>query len=141
MAIKMRYLYFSGKKKIAALGQHVKTKYELSINSVDVIPPAYSCDKERVVLIAVSHKGSELPDQLRLFLREMTKARAANTAVIIDGDQKAADAVVGYLREGGTNVVGSPLFFNGGNIFNSKLSDAEAQAADAWIDSIITSLA
>ena len=47
MAIKMRYLYFSGKKKVAALGQHVKTKYDLSINSVDVIPPAYSCDKER----------------------------------------------------------------------------------------------
>ena len=141
MAIKMRYLYFSGKKKIAALGQFIKNKYELSINSVDVIPPAYSCDKERIVLIAVSQKGSESPDALRLFLREMTKVRAANTAVIIDGDQKAADAICGYLREGGTNLVGDVLFFNGGNIFNSKLSDAETAAACAWVDGIISSLA
>jgi len=141
MAIKMRYLYYSGKKKVAALGNHIKAKYELNINSVDVIPPAYSCDKERVVLIAVTQKGPESPDALRLFLREMTKARAANCAVIIDGDQRAADAICGFLREGGTNVVGEPFFFNGGNIFNSKLTDAEAAAADAWVDGIISSLA
>ena len=75
MAIKMRYLYFSGKKKIAALGQHVKTKYELSINSVDVIPPAYSCDKERIVVLgiclgAASFALSVLVDRARAIQEE-----------------------------------------------------------------------
>ena len=139
MAIKMRYLYFSGKKKIAALGQHVKEKYELQINSVDVIPPAYSCDKERLVILALTLKG-DMKDQLRLFLREMTKDRARNTAVIIDGDQKAADGVLKLLTEAGTNVAGEVLFFNGGNLFNTKLSAEEAASVDAWIDGIIANL-
>ena len=139
MAIKMRYLYFSGKKKIAALGQHVKEKYELQINSVDVIPPAYSCDKERLVILALTLKG-DMKDQLRLFLREMTKERARNTAVIVDGDQKAADDVVKLLKEAGTNVSGDVLFFNGGNLFNTKLSAEEAAAVDTWIDGIIANL-
>ena len=34
MAIKMRYLYFSGKKKMAAIGDAVKKKYDLQIKQL-----------------------------------------------------------------------------------------------------------
>ena len=57
MAIKMRYLYASGKKKFATIGDIIKQKFSLtSNNSVDVIPPAYPCDKERFVFIGISVK-------------------------------------------------------------------------------------
>jgi len=139
MAIKMRYLYFSKKAKIRAIGEQIKAKYELNVNSVDVIPPAYSCDKERLVLLSVSAKG-EAPDALRLFCREMTKVRSANTAIIMDGDQKAADAIKKYLTEAGTNVVGETLFISGGNLFQTKPSADEMTKIYAWIDENIANL-
>ncbi|MBQ2513463.1 MAG: hypothetical protein II534_08985 [Clostridia bacterium] len=140
MAIKMRYLYFSGKKKIASIGPYIKAKYDLPINSVDVIPPAYSCDKERIVILGLSLK-KEIPDQLRLFCREMTKARAVNTALIVDGDPAAANAVRDTLKEAGTNVVGETLFIKGGMpIFGGNLSDEEKKAVDVWIEGVVSSL-
>ena len=140
MAIKMRYLYYSGKKKMAAIGEAIKAKYELQINSVDVIPPAYSCDKERVVILAVSCKGGEPSDKLRLFCKELTKLRAQNTCLLMDGDQKSADAIKGYVTEAGSNFIGDIKFINGGGLFNSKPSEAELNDIYAWIDGIIASL-
>ena len=46
MAIKMRVLYNSAKPKIKNIANEIKAHYELGVNAVDVIPPAYSCDKE-----------------------------------------------------------------------------------------------
>ena len=57
MAIKMRILYASNKKKMVNFANEIKAKYELAFNSVDVIPPAYPCDKERIVVLAISAKG------------------------------------------------------------------------------------
>lgn len=141
MAIKMRYLYFSGKKKYEEIGAHIKAKFELQINSVDKIPPAYSCDKERIVVLGISAKD-ELPDQLRLFCRELTKVRAANVAIILDGNDKAEESLVKTLKEAGTNVVGPTLFIKGGMpIFGGKLSAEEIQSIDSWIDGIVANLA
>ena len=39
MAIKMRILYSSSKKKINNIANAIKAQYELAFNSVDVIPP------------------------------------------------------------------------------------------------------
>ena len=50
MAIKMRVLCGSGKKKVLNLANEIKDHYSLAFNAVDVIPPAYPCDKERIVL-------------------------------------------------------------------------------------------
>ena len=141
MAIKMRYLYFSGKKKYAQIGDHIKAKFNLQINSVDRIPPAYSCDKERIVVLGISAKD-ELPDQLRLFCRELTKVRAANVAIILDGNQKAEEALINTLKEAGTNVVGSTLYIKGGMpIIGGKLSEEEIASIDSWIDGIVANLA
>ena len=54
MAIKMRVLHATNKKKIINIANFIKRKYELSLNAVDCVPPAYSCDKERIVVLAVS---------------------------------------------------------------------------------------
>ncbi|MBQ9778059.1 MAG: hypothetical protein IJW22_03945 [Clostridia bacterium] len=89
MAIKMRVLYASSQKKIAAMAQMIKAEYDLAINAVDAIPPAYSCDKERLVILMLSLKGDP-DDQLRLFCQELTAARAANVALVIEGKEAAA---------------------------------------------------
>lgn len=141
MAIKMRYLYFAnGKKKFTTIGEFIKGKYDLSVNSVDVIPPAYSCDKERLVILGLAVKG-DIPDQLRLFCRELTKARAQNVALIVDGNEKAAKAVIDILKEAGTNVVGEILYIKGALLpFMGAVSDEEKAAIGTWADAIIADL-
>lgn len=140
MAIKMRILYASGKKKIRNLANEIKDHYSLAFNSVDVIPPAYSCDKERIVLLAVSAK-KDISDSVSLFCKELTKARAQNVALIIDGDEAAAKKLKEILTEAGTNVIEEVLYVNGGfPIFGEKLKEEEKTAAFEWVDRVMESL-
>lgn len=140
MAIKMRVLYASGKKKIQALANAIKTQYELAFNAVDCIPPAYSCDKERVVILAISAKG-EVSDQVTLFCKELTKARAQNVALMIDGDEAVAKKLKAILTEAGTNVVDEVLYVKGGlPIFGGTPKPEEKTAVFAWVDRIMQNL-
>ena len=104
MAIKMRILYSSSKKKMNNIAEEIKAKYELAFNAVDVIPPAYSCDKERIVILGISGKD-DIPNKAELFFRELTKARAQNVALIVDGSEALASKVKAILAEAGTNVI------------------------------------
>ena len=135
----MRVLYASGKKKINLIANSIKAKYDLAFNSVDVIPPAYSCDKERVVVLAISAKG-DVSDAVRLFCRELTKARAQNVALMIDGDEAAANKLKDILTEAGTNVIDEVCYVNGGGLFSSKPKAEELETVYAWIDRCIANL-
>ena len=140
MAIKMRVLYASSKKKINNIANEIKAKYELAFNSVDVIPPAYPCDKERIVVLAISAKG-DLSDAVERFCKELTKARAQNVALMIDGDQIAADKLKTILTEAGTNVIDEVHFVNGGfPIFGTNVKPEEKTATFDWIDRVIAGL-
>ena len=141
MAIKMRVLYDSNKKKIKNIAAEIKAHYELGVNAVDEIPPAYSCDKERIVILILSAKGF-VKDSLRLFCQELTKARAQNIALIIDGDQKAADNVKEIIADVAKNAVFEEvLFVNGGMpIFGGSLKPEERTAIFEWTDRVIANL-
>lgn len=140
MAIKMRVLYASGKKKIQTLANEIKAHYDLGVNAVDSIPPAYSCDKERIVLLAISAKG-DLNNSLSLFCKELTKARAQNVALIIDGDAAVADKLKAILVEAGTNVLDEVFFIKGGlPIIGGSLKPEEKTAAFEWVDRVIANL-
>ncbi len=140
MAIKMRILYASNKKKIQAFANAIKAQYELAFNSVDVIPPAYSCDKERIVILAISAKG-ELSDPVIRFSRELTRARAQNVALLIDGDETAANKLKEILTEAGTNVIDEVMYVKGGlPIIGSNPKPEEKTAVFEWIDRVMANL-
>ncbi len=141
MAIKMRVLYDSGKKKIKTIAGEIKAHYDLGVNAVDTIPPAYSCDKERIVILMLSAKG-EVKDSIRLFCQELTKARAQNIALIIDGDQKAAENVKQIIAEVAQNTVyDEVLYINGGlPIFGGAPKPEELTAIFEWTDRVIANL-
>ncbi len=138
MAIKMRVLCYPEKKKLLAIGNMIKAEYELNVNSVDRIPPAYSCDKERIVILAINIKGN-LPDDYRLFVRELTKARAANVAILTAGDDVAVEKTKEILKEAGTNIIDNVHKIKMG-LFDSKVSDAEKSEILAWVEQIKASL-
>ena len=139
MAIKMRVLCAS-KKKLQNLANNIKVKYDLAFNAVDNIPPAYPCDKERIVVLAISAKGvNGVSDGVRRFCGELTKVRAQNVALVIDGDEAAANVIKTILTEAGTNVIDEVLYMKAG-IFSSKPNAQELDAAYAWVDRVIANL-
>ena len=141
MAIKMRVLYGSNKKKIKNIAAEIKAHYQLGVNAVDTIPPAYSCDKERIVILMISAKGM-INDSLRLFCQELTKARAQNIALIIDGDEKAAENVKEIISTVANNAVyDEVLYVNGGMpIFGGSVKPEELTTVFEWIDRVLANL-
>ena len=125
MAIKMRFLYYSKQAKMKALGQAIKTEFDLSANNnaVDIIPPAYSCENERLVILGVSGKGDP-DDILRRFCSELNKKKAQNVALLVDGDEKIANRLLEVLKETGTNVSENVFYVNSPlcNVYRQMLS-------------------
>ena len=138
MAIKMRVLCYPEKKKLLAIGNMIKAEYELNVNSVDRIPPAYSCDKERLVILATNIKGS-LPDDYRLFVRELTKARAYNVAIIAAGDDACVEKTKELIKEAGANVIDDVKKIKMG-LFDNKVTDVEKAEILEWVKNTIASL-
>lgn len=140
MAIKMRVLCYPEKnKKLRTIAEMIKAEYDLNVNSVDRIPPAYSCDKERLVILATQIKGN-LPDDYRLFVRELTKVRAANVAIIAAGDEACVAKTKELLHEAGTNVLEDVKTVKIG-LFNTKVTDEEKADILAWVKTAVENLA
>ena len=143
MALKMRFLYYSSKAKIKAMAETVKKEFDLSQNhnAIDIIPPAYGCEKERLVILAVSGKG-EPDDVLRRFCLELNKNNANNVALIVDGDEKMANKILECLQQAGTNVVSDVLYFKIGGLpfLGGKLNDDEKNKLLAWVTNAIENL-
>ncbi len=133
MAIKMRVLYAADKKKLINIANFIKQKYELSQNSVDKVPPAYSCDKERIVILAVSGKA-DVEDSLRRFCIELTKDRAANVALLVDGTETYANNIKEILKGAGTNVLDDVMYIKCGLPFFASVKPEEQTALIDWID-------
>ena len=143
MALKMRFLYYSGKSKIKAMASAIKTEYNLTENhnAIDIIPPAYGCENERLVILAVSGK-SEPDDVLRRFCLELNKKSANNVAILVDGDEKMGNKLMEALKEAGTNVYPEILYFKVGGLpfLGGKLTDDEKTKLFAWVNKVIENL-
>ena len=139
----MRFLYFSKKAQMKQLASAIKTEFGLTENNnaTDIIPPAYSCENERLVILGISGKG-ELDDMVRRFCGELNKKKAQNVAILIDGDEKLAQNTVEVLKAAGTNVIENTKIvkFNGLPFIGGKLSDAELKEYLDWAHSIVDSI-
>ena len=143
--MRMRVLTKTGKGKLLAIADEV-TKLIEADKATDVIPPAYPCDKERVVFIGMTIKDAP-DDKLRLFCRELTPARAHNVALFVDGPQldnnPGLKTVIETLNEAGTNVLTDDIYYvNGGPaIFGGKkISLEERTEIVRWAEAIVTKL-
>ena len=143
MALKMRFLYYSGKGKMKSYAEAVKAEFGLAenFNAIDIIPPAYSCENERLVILAVSGKG-EPDDMLRRFCSELNKKKAQNVALLVDGDEKMGTRLLETLRATGTNVIDNVMYVKLGGLpfFGSKVSDDEKASLLAWAHAIVDAI-
>lgn len=143
MALKMRFLYYSSKGKMKNVAEAVKAEFGLAenFNAIDIIPPAYSCANERLVILAVTGKGDP-DDMLRRFCSELDKKKAQNVALLVDGDEKMGTKLISVLKETGTNVVGDVKYvkFGGLPFIGGALKDDEKADILAWAHSIVDNI-
>lgn len=143
MALKMRFLYFSKKAKMKAIAEAIKTEFDLSqnFNAIDIIPPAYSCENERLVILGVSGKGDP-DDILRRFCSELNKKKAQNIALLVDGDEKIAASLLSELKAAGSNVFDNVKYVKIGGLpfLGGKLSDEERSDILGWAHDIVNNL-
>lgn len=133
--VKMRVIYSTTKKKVVTFATAISEAFKCQ---VDDVPPAFPCDKEKLVVIVMTGKDDP-GDKLRRFCYELTPARALNVVLIIDGDPscKAVATVKEILKEAGTNVIEDTYQINGGGIFSKKISLEERTEIVKWVECII----
>ena len=136
--VKMRVMCASTKGKIKTYATALSEAFKCR---VDDVPPAYSCDKERLVLIVASLKG-EPSDKLRRFCGELNQTRAYNVALVIDNEsqQKGIETLKNTLREAGTNVIDEVYYVKAGHFSGSKISLEERTAIVKWAEGIAESI-
>lgn len=146
MAYKMRILYASSSPKIKTLANQIKENYGLSVNAVDeMLKPAYPCDKERIVILGMT-LGETPKDEIISYCKELTKDRAANVALLIDGPEAGAKKVKEILTAAGTNVIDKVFYLKPASglakvlKFLDKLTDEESKQVIAWIDEALKNL-
>ena len=143
MALKMRFLYFSKKAKMKAMAEAIKSEFDLAqnFNAIDIIPPAYSCENERLVILAISGKG-EPDDVLRRFCSELNKKKAQNVALLIDGNEKLGSRLLEILKETGTNVMENVKYIKIGGLpfLGGKLTEDEKKDLLDWAKEIVNTI-
>ena len=138
--MKMRALVVSGKGKLKAIGEILAKN---GTYAADVIPPAYSCDRERLVVIIASLK-SNMPDSFRRFCQELSKDKAQNVAFIVDGNETDAKMVADWVRSAGANVIDNILYFPVKGLFagfTKTLTAEETEKVNAWYGEVVNALA
>ena len=139
--MKLRILCNSKRGKMDTFAKAIAEKYQLTANSIDVIPPAYPCNNERIVIIGASLIGG-VPDKVRVFAQELNKTRAQNVAVYTDGNEAAANKLIEILKEAGTNVIDEVYYVKGGLLPIFKgISEKEKTDMLEWVERITTKLA
>ena len=91
------------------------------------------------MILALSGKG-DLPDDLRLFCRELTKVRAANVALLVEGNAAFADGVKAILKDAGTNVIDDVLYIKAGLPFLSGIKPEEKATILDWVKKVTENL-
>ena len=137
--MKMRALVASGKGKLKTIGDILAKNGDYA---ADVIPPAYSCDRERLVVLIASLKSS-MPDHFRRFCQELSKDKAQNVALIVDGNETDANMVIDWLKSAGTNVIDNVLYFPVKGLFagfSKTLTPEEKENVTKWYDEVIKAL-
>ncbi len=141
MAMKSRVLTVTKKAKLKTLAEKLSTKIDCH-RAVDIIPPAYTCDRERLVIIVVT-LAKNMPDDVRRFIQDLSRDKAQNVAFIADGAPELMAPIMEIVKAAGTNAIDDVLYVNGGSalpFFGAKLSSEEETAAFAWCDKILAEL-
>lgn len=135
--MRMRVLTKTNKGKLLAIADEV-TKLIEADKATDVIPSAYPCDGERLVVIVATAKN-DMPEDFCRFVRSLKRSVTANVAFIIDGTPENAAKIVEMAKTGNSNVMENDILFLEGGLpfkFMKKVTPEEMDKVRAWVADI-----
>ena len=106
--------------------------------ATDVIPSAYNCDGERLVVIVASAKPA-MPESFCRFVRSLKKSVTANVAFIIDGTPENAAKIVEMAKTNDANVLADNILYITGGLpfkFLKKVTDEEMNSVKEWVKAV-----
>lgn len=138
--------------KMQALYQSTKTDNTYRLSEVvsrehkckcDQIPPAYPCENEKLVFIAVEGKNSKPDKKVIAFCKDLTPARCKNVAFIIVSTTgtEGCSTLTEIVKSKGVNVVNSfECKVKGGLFGMGKVSDSDLANCKTWAQKVVDSL-
>lgn len=138
MKMKLRVLTVTNKGKLLSLASMLANEY--SNYAADIIPPAYPCETERLVVIFFS-AAAKYSASFESFCRNLNKGTAQNVALVVDGDPEKAQPIIDIIKSAGTNFCEEILTINGGLPFKflKKTTEEEKTMVKEWLDRVIKS--
>ena len=139
--MRMRVLTQTNKGKLLAIADEV-TKLIEADKATDVIPSAYPCDGERLVVIVATAKP-KMSESFGLFVRSLKKSVTANVAFIIDGTPENAAKIVEMAKTNDANVIDDNILYMNGGLpfkFMKKVTDEEMNTVKEWVKAIRASM-
>lgn len=141
MAMKIRVLTVTKKAKMKDLADKISQKADC-YKPVDIIPPAYTCDRERLVIVVLT-AAKIMSDDFRRFIQDLSREKIQNIAFIVDGTKEAMAPILDSVRTSDTNLIDNILYIDGGSslpFFGGKLKPEEEEAALTWCEQIVETL-
>ena len=141
MAMKIRVLTVTKKAKMKDLADKISKKADC-YKPVDIIPPAYTCDRERLVIVVLT-AAKMMSDDFRRFIQDLSREKIQNIAFIADGSEETMAPILDSVKQSDTNLIEPVLYIDGGSslpFFGAKLKPEEEQEALAWCEKIVENL-
>lgn len=135
--MRMRVLTHTNKGKLLSIADQITRLIEAD-KATDVIPSAYPCDGERLVVIVASAKAS-MPEAFCRFVRSLKRGLTANVAFVIDGTPENAARIVEMAKTNDSHVIEDNILYVNGSLpfkFIKKVTDEEKASVENWVAEI-----
>ena len=136
MAIKMKILHYPESGKIATFASGLCQEFQVKC---DKIPPAYNCDKDRLLIAGIS-SGKDFSSPLSMFLRGLSKDRVQNVAIFTDSNDAAIAAMKETIEAAGATVVDIKKVKGSFLPFLKGVKAEEMEDLKAWAHGVIENL-
>ena len=143
--MKIRVLTATPKGKLKSIAEELARLAANDIYKADIIPPAYSCDNERLIIILITPGSIPKKPDFERFIQGMNRQRTRNVAFIVDGTADQMESIFETVKENKVNIVDNVLYMDGGlpsflSMF-SKMTAEEKATATEWFNDVLTKLA
>lgn len=136
MAMKMKVFHYPEKGKIATFTSGLAAEFQVK---VDKIPPAYDCNRERLLFLGIS-SGKLIDDTLSRYLRGLDTERVQHVAIFTDSADSTIEEMKALVTAAGANVIDVKKVKGSLFSFLSGVKPEEMEDLKAWANGIVAQL-
>ena len=129
----MKIFHYPETGKMATFASGLSAEFDVKC---DKIPPAYNCDKERLLIAGIS-TGKNFSADLSMFLRGLTKEQVQNVAIFTDSKDDVVATMKSYIEGAGAKVVDVKKVKGSFLPFLSGVKPEEMEDLKAWAKKVI----